>query len=100
MTSVGAFGPGVSCLLPVAGPYQVGLRVFSPRQTWIRFAFRTSEITLDWMTRGMVFTPAAAALRRLRALLGFRATPRGTPSGVVGLPRDGRSRTSLYSGAL
>jgi AraC-like DNA-binding protein len=64
---VGAFGPGVSCFFRLQGPTK-----------WASVSLTKADIDslcvphledhLDWMTRGMVFSPAAAALRRLRAL--------------------------------
>jgi AraC-like DNA-binding protein len=64
---VGAFGPGVSCFFRLQGPTK-----------WASVSLTKADIDalcvphledqLDWMTRGIVFTPAAAALRRLRAL--------------------------------
>jgi hypothetical protein len=73
---VGAFGPGISCSFRLQGPTK-----------WASVSLTTEEIVtfgvpylgdrLDWIMRGgMVFTPAPAALLRLRALQSLCATSR------------------------
>ena len=96
---VGAFGPGVSCFFRLQGATKWA-SVSLTKADIDALCVSHLEDQLDWMTRGIVFYARCRSAAPPTCAAGFRTTSRGTPSGVVSLPRDDRSRTRLYSGAV
>jgi AraC-like DNA-binding protein len=78
---VGAFGPGVSCFFRLQGPTKWASVSLTKADIHL-LSVPHLEDHLDWMTRGMVFKPAAAALRQLRAL---QVSARHLAEGPMGL---------------
>ena len=96
---VGAFGPGVSCFFRLQGPTKWA-SVSLTKADMDSLCVPHLENHVDWMTRGMVFTPAAAALRRLRALQVSARHLAESPLGFSVCPETIDLEQVVYSGAV